>query len=107
LRTGVKNRSLLRQLLSIEPEKHLELIAGVIGKEEVLGSSTQALLKGKSPSAESPPPPPFEFKSDPKGISVPSFKWKKTEDARVLKNYYDSLKTLLTEIENILTNPQV
>src|SRR4029077_2870353 len=42
LRIGVKSRSLLRQLMIVPTEKHLELIAQAEGQEEVLALQTGA-----------------------------------------------------------------
>jgi ParB-like chromosome segregation protein Spo0J len=104
LRVGIKNRALLRQLLSVEPANHLNLIAEAAGKEEVFGDLSQNYLKTPGASKENPAPPkPFAYKVDAKGVSIPSFKWKKSEDSQNLKNYCETLKKILSELEQILS----
>lgn len=109
LRTGVKNRALLRQLLTLDPAQHLSLISEVVGKEEVLTSpdskaaevpeASQPTETATKPKLE---PKPFFFRADPRVVSVPSFKWKKTQGADSLKNYMESLKRLLAELEKLI-----
>lgn len=109
LMRGVKNRALLRQLLTLEPEKHLALIAEVAGKEEVISMGDVALPDGApstTPDASvtasvKVPPKPFEYKVDSRSVSVPSFKWKKKQDPAVLKNYIEALRRLVGELESL------
>ena len=105
LRRGIKNRSLLRQLLTLPIEQHLEVIAEAAQKEEVLGAPldpTQATaVTAKTKIAMRP----FEFKADAKGVSVPSFKWKSVDGNEKLQSYADALRKLLTSIDEQLTRP--
>ncbi len=107
LKTGVKNRALLRQLLSVPAEHHIAMIAEVAGKEEVLGalaapSQISTSEKPPTPVFKAVPAKPFEYKLDPRGISVPSFKWKRNEPHEKLRNYIASLKKLLAEVESMI-----
>lgn len=103
LKTGVKNRALLRQLLSLSPDTHLALIAEASNKEETLGvqvpgtHSTQPTTSKKATISK-----PFEYKVDTRGVSVPSFKWKKTDDPQSLKSYLEALRKLLEEAESLI-----
>ncbi len=103
LRIGIKNRALLRQLLNLSPEKHLTLISEVAGKEETLEVRNGLPL---SPPTEKgglkPLPKPFQYRADRRVVSVPSFKWKKSQDIQILKSYADTLRKLLTEIEALM-----
>ena len=111
MRTGVKNRALLRQLLTLNPEKHIALILQVVGKEEVLGPSISgaSAVSALAPDSTSPDPSPdkkpikpFEYKVNSRGINVPRFRWKKKENPEALKNYISALKRLLTDIEKLV-----
>jgi ParB family chromosome partitioning protein len=103
LRTGIKNRALLRQLLTVAPEKHLSLIAEASGKEDVLEVNSAGMATPPSTDAESTPKKtaakPFEYRMDQRGISVPSFKWKRTQGKDSLRTYIESLRKLLAEVE--------
>ena len=107
LRTGVKNRALLRQLLTLPKEKHLLLIQESVGKEEVFDlqqAGAQGVTPSTSPlnSSAKKPRKPFVYKFTSRSVSVPGFKWKKTEDKAVLKNYIDSLRKLLKDVESLI-----
>jgi ParB/RepB/Spo0J family partition protein len=109
LRTGVKNRALLRNLLTLPSDQHPQLIAEAHGKEEVLGVHTP-LQEGTTAGTTSPVPPakkepiykPFAYKVDPRGISIPGFKWKRNQNKEFLRNYMASLKKLLVELEELI-----
>ena len=103
---NVKNRALLRTLLTAPIEQHADLILEASGKEEVLdaslvpsGEAKEAAVRG-----EKKPVKPFEFKYDEKLISVPAFKWKATDEIEKLRVYSEALKTLLGQIEARLSN---
>lgn len=105
MRRGIKNRSLLRQLLNSSPDGHMAIIEAAAGKEEVLANfapsqvTPQTLIKtpGEKKVAK-----PFIFGVDEKGISVPGFKWKVGEGKERLSTYAQALKKLLAEVENRL-----
>jgi len=102
LRTGVKNRALLRQLLSLPAEQHIALISEAAGKEEILQAPGQLSDPQRPPT---PPPSkakPFTYKVDPRGVCVPSFKWKRTDSPEVLKSYIASLHKLLADVEAMI-----
>ncbi len=113
LKKGVKNRSLLRQLLSIPPEQHAAIITEAVGKEETLGGGDLAALSPEAAKAEKPKPgskdkkepKPFEYALDTKGLAVPGFKWKAGEGSEKLQGYAEALRKLLDQIEERLTNP--
>jgi ParB family chromosome partitioning protein len=105
LRLGVKNRALLRQLLTLPADKHIELIAEVAGKEEVIEvaatpenptAAPQVVLK-KKPFVK-----PFQYRVDRRGVSVPGFKWKKNDDPAALRTYIESLRKLLADVEALI-----
>jgi ParB family transcriptional regulator, chromosome partitioning protein len=103
---GVKNRALLRELLSMPEDQHARLIEEAAGREEILldpsAIPTQDDEKtAKAPSAEKIVKA-FSFKVDAKGIAVPSFKWKATDGAEKLQGYAEALKKLLEEVEEKL-----
>ncbi len=105
LRLGVKNRALLRQLLTLAPEKHMALIAEAANKEEILTiEKSQTAAPGQTPnvSVEAKPIKPFQYRVDIRGVAVPSFKWKKTESPELLRNYMASLRKLLSEMESLI-----
>jgi ParB family transcriptional regulator, chromosome partitioning protein len=110
---GVKNRALLRELLSVSQDQHARLIEEAAGREEILLAPsvipTQDANSGekaaKAPSAEKIVKA-FSYKVDAKGIAVPSFKWKATDGAEKLQGYAEALKKLLEEVEEKLTAPQ-
>ena len=106
---NIKNRALLRHLITLPVESHTSLIQEAAGKEEILsmdGSVTQPGQAGaKAGKKAISLTKPFTYKFDDKGLSVPSFKWKKGTDHSGLQAYADSLKQLLTAIEEELTKP--
>ncbi|MFZ9595494.1 MAG: ParB/RepB/Spo0J family partition protein [Bdellovibrionia bacterium] len=102
LRTGVKNRALLRQLLTLPADKQVELIQDAVGKEEVVETLPQipAPASSKDPAPKAAPAKPFAYRVDKKGVSVPSFKWRKKDSPEALQNYIASLKRLISELES-------
>ncbi|OFZ70152.1 MAG: hypothetical protein A3K03_04960 [Bdellovibrionales bacterium RIFOXYD1_FULL_44_7] len=109
MRRGIKNRSLLRQLLNTAPEQHMELIKEASDKEEVLQGINAAVAdpaKSEKPIMKKEPKP-FSYKFDKKGISVPGFKWKVGEGPEKLQTYLSSIQRLTTQIEDRLTQPGV
>lgn len=111
LKRGLKNRALLRQLLSAEMDKHISMIEEAATKEEILLDASGAPLSAeaaavvKAERAAAKPAKPFEFKMDEKGLSVPGFKWKANESNEKLSAYAESLRKLLEQIEEKLTSP--
>jgi ParB/RepB/Spo0J family partition protein len=104
LKLNLKNRALLRQLLTIPPERHSALIADAAGREETLGISQAAAgaetqAPDETPATAKPARElkPFEYVMDAKGLSVPAFKWK--------AGYAASLRKLIEAIEDRLTSP--
>lgn len=112
LKRGVKNRALLRHLLTLEADKHMALIEEVVGKEEVIPMAgvEGAVAPSDSGTAVTPtsvlraktPQKPFQYKLDPRGVSVPGFKWKKTEDPQALRTYIEALRRLLIDVESLI-----
>lgn len=106
LKTGVKNRALLRQLLALPHEQHAILIKEVVGKEEILqtpGQTTGQVPESTSPQiAKKIPQKPFIYKVEPRGVSVPGFRWKRTDDPQALKDYIASLRKLLADVEALI-----
>ena len=112
MRRGVKNRSLLRQLLTIEPERHAAIIAEASEKEEMLltGDAAATIANGAADATSAAPKPkreakPFAYQLDDKSLNVPGFKWKAGEGSEKLSSYADALRKLLEQIEERLTRP--
>ena len=110
LKRNIKNRALLRQMLSIAPEKHLGLIAEAAGREETLIISNAATdadtqASGETPTKAPRETKPFEYMLDAKGLSVPGYKWKTGEGHQKLQTYLTAMKKLVDEIEERLTSP--
>jgi ParB family chromosome partitioning protein len=110
LQKNVKNRALLRELLTAPAESHEAVIEAAVGKEELLGN-LDVIVDAKNPAQPqekiAKPIKPFEFKADEKGIVVPSFKWKNSEGVEKLGDYANSLRKVLEQIEERLTNPSL
>ncbi len=111
LRTGVKNRSLLRLLLTLPSDQHQRLISEAAGKEEVLAVPQSADAAGNGDSESPTPMPPvkknrsskpFEYRVDQRVVAIPSFKWKRTQDKETLRNYMGSLRKILEELEELI-----
>jgi ParB/RepB/Spo0J family partition protein len=106
LKIGLKNRALLRSLLTLPATEHIALISETQGKEEVIpgiaGSMDASTGTNEGKSKESVRAKGFQYRVDSRGISVPSFRWKKSESPLKLKGYIDSLKKLLAEAEALI-----
>jgi ParB family chromosome partitioning protein len=102
LKTGVKNRALLRQLLILDPTRHLSLIAEATKKEEVLDFQTEMDPKLNDQNKTRSLTKLYSYRIDSHGLYVPKFRWKKGQDPQVLRSYLDSLKTLLAEAESLI-----
>ncbi|OFZ19658.1 MAG: hypothetical protein A2X94_16500 [Bdellovibrionales bacterium GWB1_55_8] len=103
---GLKNRALLRDLLTTPVEKHAELIEEASGKEEILGIENRPASAPKALAKPARDIKPFEYKCSKKGVSVPGFKWKAGEGLDKLKTYTESVRRLLEELEDRLTRPE-
>lgn len=107
MRRNLKNRALLRKLLTMPPEQHLAIIQELADKEEVLGSADEMKISQLDAPVVAPPAPkreakPFSYRMDKKGVAVPGFRWKAGEGTEKLRGYADSLRKLLSEIESRL-----
>ena len=106
---GLKNRALLRDLLTLPVEKHAEIIEEAAGKEEVIGVEGRPAVAAPITSKAQAKPPreikPFEYSCSDKGVSVPGFKWKAGEGLDKLRTYADHVQRLLNELEERLTRP--
>jgi ParB/RepB/Spo0J family partition protein len=109
MKRGLKNRSLLRQMLSVDKSMHMQMIEEASTKEEILLDASGAPLVGeaavKAKAERSKEVKPFEFKFDDKGLSVPSFKWKASDSNGKLEAYAASLRKVVEQIEERLTRP--
>lgn len=107
MKRGLKNRSLLRQLLQIDPAKHLLAMDRVEGKEEVLGDGTSLLELNDAPAVVDPaadkaatkPAFSFSYLVGEKKVFVPAFKWKKKDGPETLDQYAEKLKEILNLLE--------
>jgi ParB family chromosome partitioning protein len=113
MRRSIRNRALLRTLLSTPPEEHLPMIEKIAGKDEVYADAAKAareLAAGSNPSAKGddsalPKPKemkPFVYRIDKKGVVIPAFKWKPGEGPARLEAFRESLKKLMTDVESCL-----
>lgn len=103
LKTGVKNRALLRQLLNLPAEKHILLISEAARKEEVVDlQGTGSSASSQNAATKKSQVKPFEYKVDARGITISGFKWKRTDDPQALRNFLDSVKKLLVEAESLI-----
>lgn len=109
MKRGVKNRALLRTLLSTDVSKHMEMIEEASKREEILldaaGVPLPPEVAEKVRAEKAKEAKAFAFKLDEKGLSVPGFKWKSTDSNEMLSSYANSLKSLLEQIEERLTRP--
>ncbi|MCM2277094.1 MAG: ParB/RepB/Spo0J family partition protein [Oligoflexia bacterium] len=103
---GIKNRALLRDLLTTPVEQHLTKITEAAGKEELLAQA-EAARKPVASTEEKKAKElkPFTYSFDNKSLNVPVFKWKAGEGTAKLQAYADSIKKLLEQIEDRLTSP--
>lgn len=102
---GVRNRSLLRNLLATPPEQHIAIIAEAAQVEEViLTNPATAPSTASKPAAKALEPKAYEFKFSctSKGIKVPGFNWKAGEGKDKLNIYVNSLKALVAQLEKSL-----
>jgi ParB family chromosome partitioning protein len=111
MRRGIKNRSLLREMLNTPPDQHKAIIEEAAKREEVLAIQGTPVAPATSNEAEAPTPQakktpkPFEFRFNSKGLNVPGFKWKVGEGPEKLTAYADALRKVLEKIEEQLTRP--
>ncbi len=109
LKAGLKQRALLRKLLTVPPELHHEMIAAATGFEEsgelpfktptlnTAGAGTDGTATTETkPKRE---PKPFQWKLDKRGLNMPGFKWKVGEGKEKLQAFADSLKTMAADLE--------
>ncbi len=111
LKHGIRNRSLLRQLLLMPVEQHSARILEAVGQEEVMGSMQTSSEAGATPSTApavnkaKKEPKPFGYEFDDSRLSVPGFKWKAGEGIEKLQGYFDAMKVLCEKLEDRLTRP--
>ncbi|MBC7385178.1 MAG: ParB/RepB/Spo0J family partition protein [Cryobacterium sp.] len=109
MKRGVKNRALLRVLLTTNVANHFAMIEEASQKEETLLDAAgvplppEAAAKIRAEKAREAKS--FSFKMDENGLSVPGFKWKSTDNQDQLTAYADSLKKIIEQIEERLTRP--
>lgn len=107
LKTGIKNRALLRDLLNLPPDRHFSLIQEASTREEQLITPEQTPFnpETKNQTAVKIEPKPFHFDFNEKKLNVPGFKWKAGEGTQRLESYLKTLKSLVEKIEDRLTQP--
>jgi ParB/RepB/Spo0J family partition protein len=112
MKRGIKNRSLLRQLLLMPVDQHTARILEASEQEEIIGTANpnssdqvteaqgaQSAIKAKKE------PKPFSYEFDDHRLSVPGFKWKAGEGSEKLQAYFDAMKVLCEKLEDRLTRP--
>lgn len=107
MRRGLKNRALLRQLLLLPIDKHMDAIAQAAEQEEVLASPQSGAPESDSQTVlkEKKQPKPFVFSLDEKGLTVPAVKWKAKDGNEKLQVYLDTYRKICDAIEERLTQP--
>ncbi len=100
LRIGLKNRALLRELLSLNDGDQLKRIHEATGQEEVFEPALPP--KKPSPPEQTPQKKPFAYKLTRAGLSVPSYRWKKKQGTEPLTKYIETLKKMIQEAETLL-----
>ncbi len=109
MQRGIKNRALLRSLLTVESSKHMGLIAEAATREEILldaaGVPLPPEVAEKVRAEKAKEAKSFSFKFDDKALIVAGFKWKSSEPTEALVSYASELKKLLEQIEERLTRP--
>jgi ParB/RepB/Spo0J family partition protein len=105
---GIKQRALLRKLLSTPPEQHAEIIAQNAGADlsDDLGtgysaSSTEKPSASPKTATSQKKVVAFAYECSPKGIAVPGFRWKAGEGPERLKDYIEKLYALIAEAEKL------
>jgi ParB/RepB/Spo0J family partition protein len=105
LEKGIKNRSLLRELLNQPEERHAEIIEATVGKEEVFGIPKSLIANpnaaaGDAKTEDKPTESrKFVVKMNNRGFAIPSFKWKSKKDSPdVLKDYVETVENMMKEI---------
>ena len=112
MKRGIKNRSLLRQLLLMPVDQHTARILEASEQEEIIGTANpnsndqvteaqgaQSAIKAKKE------PKPFSYEFEDHRLSVPGFKWKAGEGSEKLQAYFDAMKVLCEKLEDRLTRP--
>ena len=109
MKRGLKNRALLRQMLTVDSSKHMAMMNEAASKEEILLDASGIPLSeeaaAKVKAARSNLAKSFEYKFDDKGLSVPGFKWKATDSNEKLSAYASSIRKMIEQIEEHLTRP--
>ena len=98
LNRNLRQRALMRKLLNLAPEKHMEVI-GEFNEDDL-----EVADKKKDAKKEVAPRPkkeakPFEYKIDEKAVKVPGFNWKAGEGTEGLKGYLESIEKMIAEIK--------
>lgn len=106
LRLGIKQRSILRKLLSTPVEQHAEIIAKAANVDDEIANALLSPQAAAPAVAEKRPVvkkeiKAFEYQVSKRGVSVPGFRWKVGEGPDRLKDYIEKLSKLLGEIQSI------
>jgi ParB/RepB/Spo0J family partition protein len=99
MRRGLKSRSLLRQLLIVDPAQHMALIEEASRQEEAEPAQPAQDAEPAAPRGDRKPVKNFEFRMDAKSLSVPGFKWKAGEGREKLEAYAGAVRLLLAQLE--------
>lgn len=101
---GLKNRSLLRELLNASEKNHPQIIHQALNtKFPDTTETTNKLTAGtKQPTKKT-----FTYLVDhKKGVSASAFKWKKSDGIKVLTHYQTELQKLMKQIEELIQSAQ-
>lgn len=107
LNKGMRNRSLLRTLLTTPVEQHPDLISSANQMEET--GSFNPLTKGevlKTGKTTGKPEKSISFSVSKKKVKVQGFSWKSTEGEERLLAYVTVMEKMLSEVKSVLEHKE-
>lgn len=105
LNKNIKNRSLLRQLMTLPEEQHAAMIEAAAQTEETLALS---MPTGPNASSGGKKAPIKAFSCDisSEKIMIPAFRWKAKDGQEAVVSYLETMRKTLSQIEDLLTAPK-
>lgn len=108
MRCNIKARSILRKLLSTEPEKHLTTIADLakIDEAQAIAQSVESESKSKPKKSsdtqgKDQPQKPYTYQVKDKAVVVPGFRWKIGEGPERLQDFIKAAQNLVEDLERV------
>ncbi len=102
LNTGMKNRSLLRTLLTTPVEQHPTLIAHANKSEDEIGITVKGKVLKTSDKNAAKEDKTFEFLATKSKVKIPGYTWKVGEGKERLKKLQEQIQLLAVAIEETL-----